>query len=105
MKVHQLVIGGFDSNGHLPDGFSEAIRQNHYFAQFSWGGSYEWDLNYYLQLNLGGRRVLKDTHIEKQLWPLVLERPNRLKPPFQRDLQPDVIYHLLRNGLNQIILR
>ena len=60
-------------------------------------------LNYYLDLNWGGRRLLSATeHVPSGLWPMVLARVNQAKPAldFDRPIQAlDVLFYFLRGPI------
>ena len=102
-QVQELCIDKVPLDDVLP-ALTEAMRENHAIFSFNRDDDIKWDFEYYMQLNWGGRRALKDTNLAKALWPLVLGRPSKLKHPFEHNPEADVIYHLLCNGVNQIFL-
>ena len=58
-------------------------------------------IGFYLHLNLGGRRLLRERSVPAGLWPLVIERASRV--PWGRyvhgkSAQTDIVYCLLRCG-------
>ncbi len=75
-----------------------ALKENSELERLDLDGKFDETKAYYLGLNKGGRRLLQsDNNIPPGLWPLVLERTNRL--PFSRSLPHahlDVLYNLVQ---------
>lgn len=75
-----------------------ALKENSELERLDLDGKFDETKAYYLGLNKGGRRLLQsENSIPLGLWPLVLERTNRL--PFSRSLPHahlDVLYNLVK---------
>jgi Ran GTPase-activating protein (RanGAP) involved in mRNA processing and transport len=75
-----------------------ALKDNTELERLDLDGKFDGTKAYYLGLNKGGRRLLQSgNNTPLALWPLVLERTNRL--PFNRSLPHahlDILYNLVR---------
>ena len=81
-----------------------ALKQNVYITLLRWpsGEPFPRDANYYIILNRGGRRILKDpTTFHASLWPLVLERAARPDNVIST-MSFDIINCLLRGSVGLV---
>ena len=75
-------------------GLKENVRCNGVRLPFKYDSAD--DIEFYLALNRGGRRLLKETNISAILWPLILKRSNRF---VEQHYRADVHFHLLQGPL------
>ena len=94
-------------------GFLEAFSENHYITYFYSGDWHsenfkeaKMKLSHIEALNKGGRRILKEEAVPLSLWPLVLERANRvtLDGYYEKKAKvPDILFCLIRGGVGRVV--
>ena len=91
--------------------FVEALCQNHEITEYEYrtnssvGDELQAKIAYMLLLNRGGRRIVAHEPVSLSLWPLVLERANRVKGEGNQttDVVADIVYYLIQRGVSQLV--
>jgi len=96
---YMTYMRGFSASGTFDDIRDQALirgvsKSTNITKVYGLDGARCWTaVDYYVRLNRGGRKYL-NRRISSSLWPRILERSNQ---------QPDVLHHLLREGVVSIM--